>query len=81
MDLFSQSRFLNFLSHLWDTLFTGLMIAADIAFVFRFLRVRGVTLKVEVESRDQDHGNWSCPGGQATECKEIPQFIAFTCPP
>ena len=41
-------------SHLLDALFTGLMVAAVIAFVFRFLRVRGVTFKVEVESRSQD---------------------------
>ena len=37
-----------------DALFTGLMLAAVLAFAVRFLKVRGVTFKVEVESRDQD---------------------------
>ena len=37
-----------------DVLFTGLMVAAVLAFAVRFLKVRGVTLKVEVDRRDQD---------------------------
>ena len=39
---------------LLDALFTGLMLAAVIVFVLRFLKVRGVTFKFEVEGRDQD---------------------------
>ena len=37
-----------------DALFTGLMLAGVLAFAVRFLKVRGVTFKVEVDSRDQD---------------------------
>ena len=37
-----------------EALFTGLMLAAVIAFTVRFLKVRGVTFKVDVDSRDQD---------------------------
>ena len=40
-----------------DALFTGLMLAAVIAFTVRFLKVRGVTFKVDVDSRDQDRGD------------------------
>ena len=40
-----------------DALFTGLMLAAVLAFAVRFLKVRGVTFKVEVDSRDQDRGD------------------------
>ena len=37
-----------------DALFTGLMLAAVIAFAVRVLKVRGVTFKVDVDGRDQD---------------------------
>ena len=40
-----------------DALFTGLMVAAVLAFAVRFLKVRGVSFKVEVDSRDQDRGD------------------------
>ena len=40
-----------------DALFTGLMVAAVIAFTVRFLRVRGVTFKVDVDGRDQDRSD------------------------
>ena len=40
-----------------DTLFTGLMLAAVIAFTVRLLRVRGVTFKVDVDSRDKDRSD------------------------
>ena len=53
MEWFLESVMLRFL----DELFTGLMLTAVIAFTVRFLRVRGVTFKVEVDSRDQDHGD------------------------
>ena len=42
---------------LLDALFTGLMLVAVIAFTVRFLKVRGVTFKVDVDSRDQDRGD------------------------
>ena len=40
-----------------DALFTGLMLAAVLVFAVRFLKVRGVTFKVEVDDRDQDRGD------------------------
>ena len=40
-----------------DSLFTGLMLVAVIAFTVRFLKVRGVTFKVDVDNRDQDGGD------------------------
>ena len=40
-----------------DALFTGVMVAAVIAFTIRFLRVRGVTFKVDVDGRDQDRSD------------------------
>ena len=40
-----------------NALFTGLMLAAVLAFAVRFLKVRGVSFKVEVDSRDQDRGD------------------------
>ena len=40
-----------------EALFTGLMLAAVIAFVLRNLKLRGVTFRVDVESRDQDRSD------------------------
>lgn len=40
-----------------DALFTGLMLAAVIAFTVRLLKVKGVTVKVVVDNRDRDRGN------------------------
>ncbi len=40
-----------------NALVTGLALAAAIALVFFFLKIRGVTLKFEVVSRDQDRGD------------------------
>ena len=40
-----------------EALFTGLMLAAVIAFVLRHLKLRGVSFKVDVESRDQDRSD------------------------
>ena len=37
------------------TLFTGLTWAAVIVFLLRFLRVRSVIFKCEIESRDHEH--------------------------
>ncbi len=39
-----------------DALFTALMIIAVIAFAVRFLRVRGITFKADIDSPDQDDG-------------------------
>ena len=40
-----------------EALFTGLMLAAVIAFVLRHLKSIGVTFRVDVESRDQDRSD------------------------
>ena len=45
------------ISQFLDALFTGLMLAVVITFTVRFLKVRGVTFKVDVDSRDQDRGD------------------------
>ena len=60
MDLVSVGGFpwLDFAFYQFlDALFTGLMLVAVIAFTVRFLRVRGVTFKVDVDSRDRDPGD------------------------
>ena len=44
LNVFPLMEFLLF--QLADTLFTGLMVVAVIAFTVRFLKVRGVSLKV-----------------------------------
>ena len=50
MDWFFNLLVANFL----DSLFTGLMVAAIIVFVFRYLGVRGVMIRIDIESRDRD---------------------------
>ena len=51
------SLYMLVLAYFLDALFTGLMLVAVIAFAFRFLRVRGVTFRVDAENRDQDRGD------------------------
>ena len=57
MDLQVENLLRFAIEQFLDALFTGLMVAAVIAFVLRVLSLRAVTFKVEVESRDQDRSD------------------------